>query len=159
MDTEFGDAVRQRAHALWLEEGCPEGRSVQHWQQALHEVHDGMHAAPSGQDQGERAKPAEEVPTCLEEETDALPRTESEICSEPGPVDLPLVSAQPLRKGTSLFKVSARQCRFIVSETSSPTLFCAAPTAGGSWCQEHQARVFVRSANPLLRTGQKRSAG
>ena len=30
----FDERVRQRAHRLWVEEGCPEGRSEIHWQKA-----------------------------------------------------------------------------------------------------------------------------
>jgi hypothetical protein len=33
MDT-FEDRVRQRAYRLWVEEGCPEGRSDVHWDKA-----------------------------------------------------------------------------------------------------------------------------
>jgi len=28
------DEVAARAHAIWLAEGCPEGREKEHWQQA-----------------------------------------------------------------------------------------------------------------------------
>ncbi len=38
MEAEFWEAVRERANTLWLEEGCPEGKSDQHWQQAQHDV-------------------------------------------------------------------------------------------------------------------------
>jgi hypothetical protein len=31
---KFDERVRQRAHRLWVEEGCPEGRSDIHWQKA-----------------------------------------------------------------------------------------------------------------------------
>jgi hypothetical protein len=33
MDT-FEDRVRQRAYRLWVEEGCPDGRSDVHWDKA-----------------------------------------------------------------------------------------------------------------------------
>ena len=33
MDT-FDERVRQRAYRLWVEEGCPEGRSDIHWEKA-----------------------------------------------------------------------------------------------------------------------------
>jgi hypothetical protein len=31
---EFDERVRQRAYRLWVEEGCPEGRSDVHWEKA-----------------------------------------------------------------------------------------------------------------------------
>jgi hypothetical protein len=31
---DFNERVRQRAYRLWVEEGCPEGRSEIHWDQA-----------------------------------------------------------------------------------------------------------------------------
>jgi hypothetical protein len=31
---DFDERVRQRAHRLWVEEGCPEGRSEVHWEKA-----------------------------------------------------------------------------------------------------------------------------
>jgi hypothetical protein len=30
--------IRERAHALWEEQGCPEGRDAEHWQQAQAEL-------------------------------------------------------------------------------------------------------------------------
>ncbi len=32
------DRIRQRAHELWEEEGRPEGRDRDHWQQATREI-------------------------------------------------------------------------------------------------------------------------
>jgi hypothetical protein len=31
---DFNERVRQRAYRLWVEEGCPEGRSDLHWSKA-----------------------------------------------------------------------------------------------------------------------------
>jgi hypothetical protein len=31
---DFNERVRQRAYRLWVEEGCPEGRSDVHWDKA-----------------------------------------------------------------------------------------------------------------------------
>jgi hypothetical protein len=31
---DFDERVRQRAYRLWVEEGCPEGRSDAHWDKA-----------------------------------------------------------------------------------------------------------------------------
>ena len=30
--------IRERAYAIWQQEGCPEGREQQHWEQAAREV-------------------------------------------------------------------------------------------------------------------------
>ena len=30
--------IRERAYAIWQEEGCPEGREQQHWERAAREV-------------------------------------------------------------------------------------------------------------------------
>ncbi|GAA0580085.1 DUF2934 domain-containing protein [Rhizomicrobium electricum] len=35
---EREDRIRERAHALWEEEGRPEGRREQHWQRACAEI-------------------------------------------------------------------------------------------------------------------------
>jgi hypothetical protein len=48
------------------------------------------------------------------------------------------------RLGTPLLEVGFAQCRYIVSQSLSPAICCGAPTNGGSWCDEHKARVFVR---------------
>ena len=35
------DRIRKRAHALWEQNGRPEGRHEEHWQQASQEAEDG----------------------------------------------------------------------------------------------------------------------
>ncbi|MBF0373139.1 MAG: DUF2934 domain-containing protein [Alphaproteobacteria bacterium] len=35
---ELEDRIRQRAYELWEQEGRPEGRALQHWDQAAREV-------------------------------------------------------------------------------------------------------------------------
>jgi hypothetical protein len=32
------EAIRERAHAIWLSEGMPEGREVDHWMRARREL-------------------------------------------------------------------------------------------------------------------------
>jgi hypothetical protein len=49
----------------------------------------------------------------------------------------------PKRKGVPLLKAGFGQCRYIISETISAAVCCGASTDGGSWCQEHRARVLV----------------
>jgi hypothetical protein len=145
MDAEFWEAVRERANALWLEEGCPEGKSDQHWQQAQQDVLASAQAAPVALD-----KPEEEgvvqAPAYAVDELEAPTASEVGTCTDSASADPAPSVLRPQAKGTSLFKLRARQCRFVVSETCSPAIFCAAPTDGGSWCQEHRARVFMRSS-------------
>jgi hypothetical protein len=30
--------IRERAYAIWQQEGCPDGREAQHWEQAAREI-------------------------------------------------------------------------------------------------------------------------
>jgi hypothetical protein len=41
-----------------------------------------------------------------------------------------------------LIKAGFAQCRFIVSENTSPAICCGAPTNGGSWCEWHRHIVY-----------------
>lgn len=38
MQQAIDEKVRQRAHQIWQEEGCPEGRATIHWLRAEREV-------------------------------------------------------------------------------------------------------------------------
>ena len=38
MNQERDDLIRERAHAIWQAEGCPDGRQEQHWGQAAAEL-------------------------------------------------------------------------------------------------------------------------
>lgn len=38
MSTITEDQIRERAHRLWMEDGCQHGRDVQHWEQARREL-------------------------------------------------------------------------------------------------------------------------
>ena len=148
MDSEFWEAVRQRAQVLWLQEGCPEGRSEQHWQQAQHDVLESMHPVPVAMNEPDEVTSAE-APACAIDKFEAQPAADLKTCTASAPAVLVRSVPQPQVKGTSLFKIRSRQCRYIVSETDSPTIFCGAPTEGGSWCREHNARVFARSSTKL----------
>lgn len=35
---DLGDLIRERAYTIWLQEGCPRGRSVTHWEMAKAEI-------------------------------------------------------------------------------------------------------------------------
>jgi hypothetical protein len=39
------EQITKRAHEIWLAEGCPEGRALEHWQRAEKEL--GMKAVPA----------------------------------------------------------------------------------------------------------------
>ena len=145
MESVFWEAVRERAHALWLQDGCLDGKSEQHWQQAQQDVLESVKAAPVPADQPEEEAPVH-APTYAVDELEAPPTPDVETCTDSAPADPTPPVPRPQVKGMSLFKLRARQCRYVVSETCSPAIFCAAPTDGGSWCQEHRARVFVRSS-------------
>jgi hypothetical protein len=45
MDQDVERRIRDRAYAIWEEEGCPEGRDAEHWMKACEEV-----AAEDGKD-------------------------------------------------------------------------------------------------------------
>jgi hypothetical protein len=38
MPTISEDEIRERAHRIWMEEGCPHGRDVENWEQARREL-------------------------------------------------------------------------------------------------------------------------
>ncbi len=144
MDADFHERVRKRAHQLWLQDGCPEGRGEEHWQQAQREIHGSTVACV------EVAEQARGVAAT----SDSTP--DDQTGSEPAIAVLPQISAPSMLsvpakgRGMPLLKVGSGQCRYIVSETYSPAICCGAPSGAGSWCKEHQTRVFARvPAKPL----------
>ncbi len=68
MDQDIENRIRERAYEIWEEEGRPEGREAQHWQQAAGEIADAQResretagkggAKPSGTTRKKAAKPA-----------------------------------------------------------------------------------------------------
>jgi hypothetical protein len=38
MSTITEDQIRERAHRIWMEEGCTHGRDVEHWEMAKREL-------------------------------------------------------------------------------------------------------------------------
>ncbi|WP_375381255.1 DUF2934 domain-containing protein [uncultured Sphingomonas sp.] len=48
MSQERDDLIRERAHAIWQAEGCPDGRQDQHWQQAAAELSQAQAEAAQG---------------------------------------------------------------------------------------------------------------
>jgi hypothetical protein len=55
---DFDDRVKQRAYRLWVEEGCPEGRSEVHWDKAreLVAVEENQRLATQPAPRGERGR-------------------------------------------------------------------------------------------------------
>jgi hypothetical protein len=59
-----------------------------------------------------------------------------------------LIEPSP-RNRTTLFKLRARQCRFIVSDERTEAIFCGGETQdGSSWCPWHKRLVYTK---PLVR--------
>ncbi len=48
MPTISEDEIRERAHQIWMEEGCPHGRDREHWEQAIRELESGDGGVSSG---------------------------------------------------------------------------------------------------------------
>jgi hypothetical protein len=53
------ERIRDRAYALWEQEGRPQGREREHWEQAAREVQDGGAAASSATDVRQQPGPAQ----------------------------------------------------------------------------------------------------
>jgi hypothetical protein len=59
---------------------------------------------------------------------------------------MPAVMEPSQRNRTTLFKLRARQCRFIVSDDRSEAVFCGGETEdGSSWCPWHRRLVYTKS--------------
>ncbi len=78
--------MRERAHQLWLQAGCPEGRGDEHWQQAERDIRDEMNVSPAQTDQPVDADQ-------LFASSHALEQIEAE--AEVEPEAGPLVDAEP----------------------------------------------------------------
>src|SRR3712207_2674291 len=132
MDADVYERVRERAHQLWLQEGCPEGRGDEHWQQAQRDVLASLEATPARADQPVDADPTPAF-VCTVEQPEAPVTSAPEAGTLPDAETSRVLPAQLPRKGTTLLKVGSGQCRYIISETYSPAICCGAPTKGGSW--------------------------
>ena len=59
---------------------------------------------------------------------------------------MPEISEPSPRSRTTLFKLRARQCRFIVSDERSEAIFCGSETQeGSSWCPWHRRLVYAKA--------------
>jgi hypothetical protein len=87
MMEDLEQRIRERAHRIWLEEGCPEGREKIHWDMAaeLVAIEDGQKATlkPVDEKLGPWAEPIEpveiarqagETPTLTDQGESELPR-------------------------------------------------------------------------------------
>jgi hypothetical protein len=58
---------------------------------------------------------------------------------------MPEISEPSPQTRKTLFKLQARQCRFIVSEDQSKAIFCGSETQeGSSWCPWHRRLVYTK---------------
>jgi hypothetical protein len=109
---EFDERVRQRAYRLWVEEGCPEGRSDVHWEKARELVaiegnqKPTPRPAPRGEmTSGEPVEPIEavenagEFPTMTHQGEQAAPKRR-----RASPTRKPATGAPPQRKVSSAAK-------------------------------------------------------
>ena len=73
--------------------------------------------------------------------------------NEADPMSMLPIAEPPPQGHTTLLKLKARQCRFIVSGEVRKALFCGAPTTNGSsWCAWHRQLVYTpRSLNETAR--------
>jgi hypothetical protein len=86
--------IAQRAYALWLEEGCPDGRDQEHWERATQE----LESAPSEPEEA-GAAPVSAASVLTEPEPEAAPKI-----AEPEPVPQP---AEPKKRATRAKKPAA----------------------------------------------------
>jgi len=47
MSTISEDQIRERAHKIWMEDGCQHGHDVEHWEQARRELEEEAHGGGS----------------------------------------------------------------------------------------------------------------
>ncbi|WP_099514009.1 GcrA family cell cycle regulator [Microvirga ossetica] len=58
---------------------------------------------------------------------------------------MPEISEPSPQTRTTLVKLQARQCRFIVSDDQSKAIFCGSETQeGSSWCPWHRRLVYTK---------------
>ncbi len=110
MDADIHERVRERAHQLWLQEGCPEGRGDEHWQQAQRDILVSLEATPSLADaRADQPVDADSTPAfvCTEEQPEAQAISAPDAGTLPDAEPSPIPPAQLPRKGTTLLKVGS----------------------------------------------------
>ena len=60
--------------------------------------------------------------------------------------DHPALAAPGSQYATSLRKLASGQCRWVLSTPPDKTIYCGAPTNGGSWCAWHRRIVYAEPA-------------
>jgi len=96
MEQDRISQVRQRAHAIWIEQGQPEGAAHEHWAQAEAEFDDGQvtdTAAPATE-RADVPADVEATPTSEVADTPAAP----EIVAAPEAVAAPAPARKPTRR-------------------------------------------------------------
>jgi hypothetical protein len=74
MDEAWRERVRERAYAIWLREGSPDGRAEQFWLMAEEE----LLAEGQGQSGGQADRPTVQVVLADKGSSDALPARDEE---------------------------------------------------------------------------------
>lgn len=69
MSTAMNDRIAVRAYQIWVEEGRPHGRDLEHWLQARREIE--VEASPA-HDEARTPDPEQEAFTAAEEAAEAL---------------------------------------------------------------------------------------
>jgi hypothetical protein len=99
MDTDREDDIRRRAHDLWVKEGSPEGRHLDHWDEATRQI-DAEVAGGSAPSSDE-----ENLETGLE---DSFPASD------------PPAQAAPKKRATSAAKRATAKRKSPLSDPGSP---------------------------------------
>jgi Protein of unknown function (DUF2934) len=72
--------IRERAHAIWIEEGMPEGREFEHWLRARFELEPQVEPEPEA-----KAKPTPETETKLESKPKSEHKSEAKAKPKSAP--------------------------------------------------------------------------
>jgi len=94
MEQDRISQVRQRAHAIWIEQGQPEGAAHDHWAQAEAEFESADGAATSATGAETAPEPSETVPGAAIA-PDPAPLAAPEIVATPEPAAEPTAAATP----------------------------------------------------------------
>jgi hypothetical protein len=62
METYQEATVRERAYAIWEQEGRPDGREFHHWERAIHEIRALPRAVEPARAAAAKAAPAKKAP-------------------------------------------------------------------------------------------------
>lgn len=139
---EHEDAIRARAHQFWLDEGCPDGRHLIHWQRALEAV-----AAESA-----ATSPVSELPAATLKSVTAKPAAATDV-SLIGGIG-PKIKTQLAAAGiTSLTQIAALSDKALAALDAK--LGLKGRTAREEWIA--QAQELVAGKAPRAKTDKARA--